>query len=281
MKKRYLLVSLIIIILVTSLTLVIIARVVSEDTSGRTVQATESNDASDTPASVNAGTRQQIEEHILKSTIRFYIETWTVKPGESGYGIDTVSGHGTLKDGRYLVTHNHFSTPPPGGSSEQESSDYALVTLTNSDGEALFRGPLSDFEIVWEDPETLVVTHRDSDLFQKLGYVSAEFKEWSSVPLEVGMEVAQVDWDGTTTRVDWTTVHEVSIDDGTPRLVLADGVTLGASGGGIFWQGSHIANNWLQVQALGASGELLDSTTKAALNSAPVAGGPSQIIASN
>jgi len=281
MQKQHLIISLIIIVLATSLALVIVAGPISEDISDKFVQASGAGVTSDMPTNAGAGTRQQIEERILNSTIRFYIETWIVKPGESGFDVDTVSGHGTLKDSRYLVTHNHFSTPPSGGSHQPAPDVYALVTLTNSDGQALFRGPLSDFEIVREDPETLVIAHKDEDLFQKLGFVSAEFKEWSSVPLEAGMEVAQVDWDGTTTRVDWTTIQEVSVDDGTPRLVLADDVTLGASGGGVFWQGNHIANNWLQVQELGASGELIDSTTKVALNSAAVAGGPSQVIASN
>jgi hypothetical protein len=281
MKKQHLIISLMVIILATSLALVIVAGPVSEDISDRFVKANGSGMTSDMLPSTSTGTRQQIEERILKSTIRFYIETWIVKSDESGFDMDTVSGHGTLKDGRYLVTHNHFSTPPSGGLHEPAPDVYALVTLTDGDGQALFRGPLSDFEIVWEDPETLVIAHKDEDLFERLGFVSAEFKDWSSVPLEAGMEVAQVDWDGTTTRVDWTTVQEVSVDDGTPRLVLADDVTLGASGGGIFWQGNHIANNWLQVQELGPSGELIDSTTKVALNSAPVAGGLSQVIASN
>jgi hypothetical protein len=223
-----------------------------------------------------AATRQQAEERILQSTVRIYIETWIVKPDESGYEVDSASSHATLKDGRFLVTHNHFSVPLAGDS----ELDYAAVTLANSDGQALFSGPLSDFELVWEDPETLVIAHKDVELFENLGFVSAEFKDWSSVPLEPGMEVAQVDWDGTTTRVDWTTVKEINVDDGIPRLVLADGITLGASGGGIFWQGHHIANNWLLVQELGASDELLGTTTKAALNSVQVTSRPGQALAS-
>jgi len=90
------------------------------------------------------------------------------------------------------------------------------------------------------------------------------------------MEVAQVDWDGATTRVDWTTVQEVNVEDGVPRLVLADDVMLGASGGGIFWQGIHIANNWLMVQHYGESGKLTDTMTKVALNAAPLMGEPNQ-----
>jgi hypothetical protein len=249
--------------------------VLSEDIPDEPKQARA---AVDQTASAEA--RQQMEKQILSSTIRFYIETWTVAPGDSGYDIASASGHGTLKAGGYLVTHNHFSTPPSGQSQEQGASAYSVVTLANSNGEALFKTPLSDFEVVWEDPETLMISHKDSGLFERLGFVPAAFKEWSSLRLEAGIEVAQVDWDGTTTRVDWTTVQEIAVDDGMPWLVLADGITLGASGGGIFWQGYHIANNWLQVQELDASDELLNVTTKVALNSAPVAGGPAQLVAS-
>lgn len=281
MKERHLIGILIIIILVSIMTSTITAAVISESISGGPIQATGPNVTFVKPTSDEVETRQQIEERILNSTIRFYIETWAVRPGDSGYDFDSASGHGTLKDGRYLVTHNHFSAPLSSQSHDRESNAYTMVTLTDSNGEALFKGPVSDFEVVWEDPETLVITHKDSDLFQKLGFVSAEFKQWSSVPLEAGMEVAQVDWDGATTRVDWTTVQEVTVNEGTPRLVLADDVTLGASGGGIFWQGVHIANNWLLVQELGASGELLSATTKVALNSAPVASTLSQAAASS
>lgn len=281
MKTRHLIGTLIIIILASIVAFTISAVVVSEDISGGPVRATEPNVTFVEPAGTDVETRQQIEKRILKSTIRFYIETWAVKPGDSGYDFDSASGHGTLKDGRYLVTHNHFSTPLSSQPQDRDPNAYTMVTLADSNGQTLFRGPVSDFEIVWEDPETLVITHEDNDLFEKLGFVSAEFKDWSSVPLEAGSEVAQVDWDGEITRVDWTTIQEVAVEDGVPRLVLADGVTLGASGGGIFWQGTHIANNWLLVQELDASGELIGATTKVALNSAQVASGPDQIVASN
>jgi hypothetical protein len=105
-----------------------------------------------------------------------------------------------------------------------------------------------------------------------LGLRPAEFVEWESLPLQAGMEVAQIDWDETTTRVDWTTVQEVKMDDGAPMLVLEDGVMAGASGGGIFGEGTHIANNWKLRQMIDASGNVTDSVTTVALNSAQVAG---------
>jgi hypothetical protein len=276
MTKRSIINTLLIIILATIVTSTITPAVISADILGGRRQAQATTTIEKT---ASASARQQIEEQILNATVRFYIETWVVAPGDSGYTIDSASGHGTLKDGGYLVTHNHFSTPPSGQSHKQDSSAYSIVTLANSEGETLFRAPLSDFKVVWEDPETLVITHKDSDLFERLGFVPAEFQEWSSLPLEAGMEVAQVDWDGETTRVDWTTVQKVSVDEGTPRLVLVDEVMSGASGGGIFWQGYHIANNWSLVQELGAADELINATTKVALNSALVVNGPNQVVA--
>lgn len=277
MKVQLLLSSLTIIILAQILPLNIVAPVSPNVVPATSSQVAGPNVTSDPASVADALARREAEERILQSTVRIYIETWVVNPDESGYDVDTAVSHATLKDGRFLVTHNHFSTPLTG----DNQLNYTTVTLANSRGEALFKASLSDFELVWQDPETLVIAYKDDSLFESLGFVSAEFADWSSVPLESGIEVAQVDWDGTTTRVDWTTVQEINVDDGVPRLVLADSIMLGASGGGIFWQGKHIANNWLLVQELGASDELLGATTKVALNSTPVAGSPGQEAASS
>ena len=221
---------------------------------------------------------RELEQHILATTVRIELQSWLVADDESGYNIDNTVSHATIKDGRYLVTHNHFSTPLSIRPQDGQTELYAVVTLSDSTGETFFKGPISDFELTWEDPETLVIAYKDDGLFEQLGIDSAEFSDWSSVPLEAGMEVAQVDWDGVETRIDWTTIQEVDIEDGVPRLVLDDDVMRGASGGGIFWQGTHIANNWLLVQHYGESGALTE-TTKVALNSAPISGEPIQAIA--
>jgi len=221
---------------------------------------------------------RELEQRILAATVRIELQSWKVADDESGYDIDYKVSHATIKDSRYLVTHNHYSIPLAIRPQDGEPEVYVAVTLSDSSGETLFKGSISDFELAWEDPETLILAYKGEDLFQDKGMVSAEFSDWSTVPLKAGMEVAQVDWDGATTRVDWTTVQEVNVEDGVPRLVLADGVTLGASGGGIFWHGIHIANNWLLVQHYGELGALTDTMTKVALNSAPVTSGPSQAL---
>jgi hypothetical protein len=215
---------------------------------------------------------RELERRILAATVRIELQGWSVADDESGYNIDSTVGHATVRDGRYLVTHNHFSIPLSIRPHDGESEVYTTVTLSDSSGQTLFKGPISDFELAWEDPETLVFAYKDENLFQDMGLVPAEFGDWLSIPLKVGMEVAQVDWDGETTRVDWTMVQEVDVKDGVPRLVLADDVTLGASGGGIFWHGIHIANNWLLIQHYDESGTLDGAMTKVALNSVPVSG---------
>jgi hypothetical protein len=226
------------------------------------------------PTAADAGRCRRIEALILKSTVRFVIETWTVRADEPGYHTDYSTGYGTVKNGRYLVTHNHFSGPLSIRPRAGEPEAYGALTLFNSQGEPRFRGSLSDFNLVWEDPETLVIGHEASDFFEKLGFISAEFYDRSSVSLVAGMEVAQVDWDGTATRVDWTTVKEIGVVDGLPWLILTDEVTVGASGGGVFWQGVHIANNSRLVVYMDESGAQIGASTKAALNSVHVAGEP-------
>jgi hypothetical protein len=136
----------------------------------------------------------------------------------------------------------------------------------NSAGQLIFRGPLSEFEVVMDVGETLVLKHKDEGFFEALGFSSAEFGTWAWPPTATGVEVAQVDWDGATTRVDWVRVKDVDLEAGAPRLILADSTFPGASGGGIFWQGIHMANNWLYQAKIGETGATFDETTAAALN---------------
>jgi hypothetical protein len=205
------------------------------------------------------------EELILNSTVRFSIEYWVYRPADEGYDISYSNGHGTVMKGRYLVTHNHFGIPFP-GDPDWDENGYEIISLYNQAGQRVFKGPLSDFELVRKAGESLVLAHADEGFFEALGFRSAEFAPWSAIPLEKGMVVAQVDWDGRTTRVDWVQVEEIILDQGTPRLVLNDGVLVGASGGGIYWQGTHVANNWLFQAKIADSGETYDEVTTAALN---------------
>jgi hypothetical protein len=131
--------------------------------------------------------------------------------------------------------------------------------------------------IVVEDAETLVLdfgTYRDggTEMFTAFGLASAEPAAWGSLPIQPGMEVAQVDWDGSNTHVDWVTIEGIITDGGTPRLELDNYVEGGASGGGVFWGGYHIANNWYRATTNNAnSGAVIRQYSAAALNSAQAA----------
>ncbi len=210
---------------------------------------------------------RQIEERILQSTVRIEITSWAVLKGDRGFDFDVKASHATLKDGRYLVTHNHFSSAFNAQDNIGQLEGYQSVRLSDAQGKMLFQGPLSDFEVVWEDEETLVIGHRNETIFGRLGLVSAEFVDGTAVSLQPGMEVAQIDWDGSNTWVEWTTIEAVQDENGVPVLVLDGDIMIGASGGGVFWQGAHVANNWTVRQALDGADVVVDSTTKVALNS--------------
>lgn len=206
------------------------------------------------------------EEQILNSTVRILIESWTVLPGDKGYDIQYSMGHATVMNGRFLVTHNHYDLPFSIRTGEIDERSYRVIYLFNARGVQVFKCPLSDFSIVSEHNETLILAYKQEAIFEKLGFASAEFASWPSFPLEVGAEVAQIDWDGQSTRVDWTRVEEIHAGDGVTKLLLSDGILPGASGGGIFRQGVHIGNNWELHETLGANGVVKESSSTGALN---------------
>jgi hypothetical protein len=213
-----------------------------------------------------------VEQQILASTVRLQ---WYVRT-RSGDGSRTAAGsigHGTVKDGRFLVTHNHTKIV---SLSDPEDGQLVEVSITQVNGELVWEGPLAAITIVVEDPKTLVLdfgAYRGEGMLAALGLPSAEFASWESLPLQPGIEVAQVNWDGTTTRVDWVVIDNITTDGDTPSLELANVAVPGASGGGVYWNGAHIANNWYQTSAVDASSEtVLQDFTVAALNSPQAAG---------
>ena len=84
--------------------------------------------------------------------------------------------------------------------------------------------------------------------------------------VEPGTAVAQLDWDGRMAHVDWVLVEEVLEEGGTRVLVLSDELLQGAAGGGVFWQGYHIANNWMSGEVVDEGGSVVRQFSKAALN---------------
>jgi hypothetical protein len=95
---------------------------------------------------------------------------------------------------------------------------------------------------------------------------SAPFKSWQDVQLLPGDEVAQIDSDGESSYVTWTVIEDVITKNGVPRIVVRNVLNKGASGGGVFWNGYHIANNWGIIELVNGSGRVDVETSIAALN---------------
>jgi hypothetical protein len=85
------------------------------------------------------------------------------------------------------------------------------------------------------------------------------------------MEIAQIDWDGNSTHIDWVTIDATNTKADTPIINVSNCILKGASGGGVYWQGQHIGNNWSRTDKCDSglvSGEEVISTV--ALNTQTV-----------
>jgi hypothetical protein len=215
---------------------------------------------------------QGLEQQILASTVRLEWHVWIKKEDANGYTRVDRIGHATIKDGRYLVTHNHGEIQQ----SDLTSNRLNRISIFTAAGvPRLMNVPLTTVAIAVQDAETLVLdfgVYDGQGLFAMEGMSSAEFKAWESLLLQPGMQVAQVIWDGETASVAWVKIDDIVTDGGTPRLELDNTVKPGTSGGGVFWNGYHVANTWSQRTVLNASGEAVSrQCSVAALNSPHVA----------
>lgn len=215
---------------------------------------------------------EELEQQFLASTVRLEWHLWIMNDDDNRYSnVKRSVGHATIKEGRYLVTHNH----PGMLRSDLENGQYITASVFSANGEPIWlEVPLSLLSIVVEEPGTLVIefgNYVGRGPFVTTGLASADFITWESLPLQPGMEVAQVGWDGATAYIDWVMINEVMIESGSPRIELANFVTPGTSGGGIFWNGYHIANTWYQATELDPKSEVvLRQYSVAALNSPQV-----------
>ncbi len=124
-----------------------------------------------------------------------------------------------------------------------------------------------------EEGQTLILDFGElggQGLFDLFGVPSAHFDTGRTIP--AGADVAQVNWDGGRARIDWVPVRESRTEDGVSILVLPNELLRGASGGGIFYNGRHVANNWSTSRVEGAvTGSVIDSYSVAAVNGGIVA----------
>ena len=215
---------------------------------------------------------EEMEQTILSTTLRIEIDTWIIYIEGQGYSSLSSNGHGTVMDGRYLLTHNHFRLPLLEMLGGEFDGEFATVRLYTANGDLLWQGPLTTAGVAYDDAETLLLAFRDREgrgLFEKLGIPSADFTAARAQQLSSGTTVAQVNWDNDRAFVQWTDVEAAFSDEGTPVLQLASCLVPGSSGGGVFLNGVHIANNW--SRSMGCVEEANDGTSlysKAALNAA-------------
>lgn len=212
-----------------------------------------------------------IEQTILASTLRIEISTWMMYVEDQGYVSYSGDGHGTVIDGRHLVTHNHFQVPLQDIIADDENSELATVTLYKADGQQLWQGPLTAIEVAYKGTETLLFEFQDEDgrgLFETLGVPSAEFEILLQNPVQLGTEVAQINWDNRQAYVQRTKVEAITKEGDTPVIRLSGCLVPGSSGGGIFVDGVHIANNWSKVDGCdGSPNDNMPFQSTGALNS--------------
>jgi hypothetical protein len=229
------------------------------------LKVTDSPTSCEEPATPNEPSCDMLERQILGSVVRYEI----YGPSKDGSGRQAEGlGHGTVKDGRFLVVHNHFGVDL---ASFKSGSPDAVITMYNGFGDLFIWKSSPNITVAVEQPEALVLDFGQSDdgkgYFEKLGVPSALFNGWQEVAPQVGQIVAQVVWNGRRSDVDWTSIGDVILDDGTPRLVLANPLLPGASGGGVFLDGVHIAVNWERGMHLDQTGAVMELFSTAALNS--------------
>jgi hypothetical protein len=186
-----------------------------------------------------------LEANILAVTVRIEMHAQYDLQGHTYTKVHP--SHATIMAGRYLVTHNHFkfSLTETAASGEE---GYLAISLRRSDGTLILdQAPLNVFRIVHMDPQTLVLEFLDAQgngLFSTLGLPSADFTDWHAVHLQPGIELAQIDWNGERAFVDWVQIDLLQLEDTVPQLQVNNFARFGCSGGGVFWNGQHIGNNW-------------------------------------
>jgi len=153
-----------------------------------------------------------------------------------------------------------------------EQDGYATISIRrNNDSLLLDNEGLNSFNIVYEDVEILILAFVDEEgkgMFEATNLPSAIFADMNSISLEVGDELAQIDWDGVTAHVDWVQVDNVILLDDVPQIQVNNFPLEGCSGGGVFFNGTHVGINWMRnIKMNQDTGEITGRYSTIALNS--------------
>ena len=214
-----------------------------------------------------------LEEDILAVTVRIEMHAQFYFQGHQK--VKVTHSHATILAGRYLVTHNHFKFSLTETAANGEEG-YIAISLRAADGTLILNNaPFSAFTIVHTDPETLVLEFlnaKGNGLFAAKGLPSADFTHWSAVRLHTGVELAQIDWNGKKAHVDWVRIDELFLDEQVPQVQVNNFARIGCSGGGVFWNGQHIGNNWARnIEENSSTGDVTRRYSIIALNSVVLA----------
>jgi hypothetical protein len=226
------------------------------------------------PAPAMAAPYQAMEEEILASTVRLLMYTPLMHVEGEGYRIVNSMGHATVMNGRYLVTHNHYDETILSMLEQGDPENLITGKIFNTDGEIISQVPGQMLTVLVIEHEIVVYDLGEKDgvgYLTTLGLQSTKMLALPSISLEAGMEVAQIDWDGNSTHVDWARIDTINTKSDTSIINVSNCILKGASGGGVYWQGQHFGNNWSQTDKCDSglvSGEEIVSTV--ALNSQTV-----------
>ena len=213
---------------------------------------------------------RQVEVAILESTVRIEMSGWHLVGGHRLPLVHGGTSHATIVTGHYLVTHNHFKyalTEP----AVEDGEGYTGISLRRMDGILILEdAPLSRINIIHQEGQTMVLEIMDQDgdnLLGELALPTAELLDWETIQWQAGTELAQIDWDGENTHINWVLVESVVIDGEEPHLQVNDFALKGASGGGAFWNGYFLGNVWAHnVEKDPDTGEVTRLYTMIALN---------------
>ena len=229
------------------------------------------------PSAEDASACEAIESSLLNSTVRLFMYTTYMHDEEEGWGVYSSNGHATVVGGQYLITHNHHDKTIFRLLTEGDPNNQLIINIFDSQGKLLLAVPANTVGLTVVGNETVMLdfgTRADVGLFTSLGLTSAEYLVPETNGPQPGQEVAQVDWDGKTAHVNWVTIETVTTQSDTAIFKLSGCILLGASGGGLFWQGKLIGNNWSTSRACGQElGPGISHHSKVAIN-LPAAGLP-------
>ena len=245
----------------------------------RTAQASTVQPRQETQTSCQRPTSYEMKIHcatletsILAVTVRIEMHAQYELQGHMYTKVHP--SHATIMAGRYLVTHNHFKFSLTETAAGHEVG-YIAISLRRADGTLIVdQAPLAAFTIAHIDAQTLVlefVNAQGHGLFAALGLPSANFADWQAANLQPDIELAQIDWNGARAHVDWVQIDTLQLNDPVPQLQVNNFARFGCSGGGVYWNGQHIGNNWARnLEENPANDEIIRRYSIIALNSSGV-----------